>query len=284
MRHLVIGGTGTVGSGVVSGLLARGEEVRVLTRSPERAAQLPAGAIPVIGDLGDPDTYPGIFRDFDTLFLLNPVANTELQEGLGALNEAVRAGAWRIVYLSIHDLERAPAVPHFAAKLAIENAIRQSGVPFTILRPNNFYQNDIWYRDIIRQYGVYPQPIGNRGVSRVDTRDIATAAVNALTDGEHEGRTYALVGPEVVTGESTARTYSEVLGREVRYAGDDLVEWARQARAMLPGWMVYDFGLMYDFFQREGLVASDAQLRETEAAVGAPPRAFADFARELVGS
>jgi uncharacterized protein YbjT (DUF2867 family) len=282
MRHLVLGGTGTVGSGVVAGLLARGEEVRVLTRSQERAEQLPEGVIPAIGDLQDPDTYADVFRELDTLFLLNAVVATELQEGLAALNEAQRGGVKRIVYLSVHDVDKGPAIPHFASKIAIESAIRQSGVPFTILRPNNFYQNDFWFRDVIMKYGVYPQPIGGTGISRVDTRDIAAAAVNALTDDAHEGRTYALVGPESVTGESTARTYSEALGREVRYAGDDLVEWARQSRAMLPGWMVYDFGLMYAMFQAKGLAATDAQLRETEAVVGAAPRPFADFARELV--
>jgi uncharacterized protein YbjT (DUF2867 family) len=282
VSHLILGGTGTVGSAVVRGLLARGEEVRVLTRSPERAAALPEGAQAVIGDLADPATYEQAFAGTDRLFLLNAVVNTELQEGLAAVNEAKRVGASRIVYLSVQDVDAGPHVPHFASKLAIENALHASGIPSTILRPNNFYQNDLWYRDVIMQYGIYPQPIGDVGLSRVDVRDIAEAAVNALTQDGHEGKTYTLAGPEALTGETTAAAYARAAGREVRYGGNDLAEWSRQALQMLPGWMVYDFALMYALFQSRGLRATDAQLDETVAVVGHAPRSFDDFAAETV--
>lgn len=109
MKHLVLGGTGTVGSLVVKGLLGKGETVRVLTRSAEKAKSLPKGAVPVVGDLSDPDTYGKVFSDYDSLFLLNATGPAELQEGLAAVNEAARTGAKRVVYFSIHDVERAPA-------------------------------------------------------------------------------------------------------------------------------------------------------------------------------
>jgi uncharacterized protein YbjT (DUF2867 family) len=282
VSHLILGGTGTVGSAVVRGLLAQGEEVRVLTRSPERAATLPEGAQAVIGDLADPATYEQAFAGTDRLFLLNAVVNTELQEGLAAVNEAKRAGASRIVYLSVHDVEKGPHVPHFASKIGIEHALEASGIPFTVLRPNNFYQNDYWYRDVIMQYGVYPQPLGGAGCSRVDVRDIAEAAVNALTQDGHEGKTYTLAGPEALTGEGTAASYSRAAGREVRYGGDDLAEWSRQALQMLPAWMVYDFALMYALFQTQGLRATGVQLEETAAIVGHAPRRFDDFVAETV--
>jgi hypothetical protein len=68
----------------------------------------------------------------------------------------------------------------------------------------------------------------------------------------------------------------------VRYAGDDLAEWSRQSLQMLPAWMVYDFALMYALFQTAGLAATDAQLEETHAIVGHPPRRFDDFVAETV--
>lgn len=284
MRHLVLGGTGTVGSLVVAELLARGERVRVLTRSKERASRLPAGATAVVGDLLDPDTYPAIFADFDHLFLLNAVSSTELHEGLAAVNEARRAGARHLVYLSVQDAEQGVALPHFASKVAIEHAIRASGVPYTILRPNNFFQNDLWLKDAILGHGVYPQPIGDVGLSRVDVRDVARAAVNALTQPGHERATYTLAGPDALTGRDCAEHWSRALGREIRYAGDDLEAWARQARAGLPAPVVYDFRLMYAMFQAQGLRATDAQLRETETILGAPPRGYADFVRETAAA
>jgi uncharacterized protein YbjT (DUF2867 family) len=280
VRHLVLGGTGTVGSLVVAGLLKKGETVRVLTRDPQKAKALPKGATAVLGDLANHDTYAKIFVDYDHLFLLNANGPTDLMEGLAAVNEARRTGAKRVVHLSIHDVEKAPEAPHFASKIAVEAALKESGLPYTILRPNNFYQNDYWWKDALLQYGVYPQPIGDVGLSRVDTRDIGEAAVRALTEAGHVGKTYALVGPDAVTGQDCAREFSEALGRKIVYGGNDLDAWAKSSRAYMPAWAVYDYALMYDMFQKKGLKATPAQIEETRTIVGHAPRKFRDFVRE----
>jgi uncharacterized protein YbjT (DUF2867 family) len=163
-------------------------------------------------------------------------------------------------------------------------ALAASGLEYTVLRPNNFFQNDYWFKDAMLQYGVYPQPLGSAGLSRVDVRDIAEAGAIALTTDGHSGETYDLVGPDVVTGESTAATWSEALGREVRYGGDDLDAWEEQNLRYLPPALAYDFRMMYDFFQREGLKASDEALARIERVLGKPPRSFADFARETAAA
>ena len=282
MNYLVIGGTGTVGKDVVAGLLQQKNTVRVLTRSQEHAAKVPKNATPVIGDLEDPSTYDRIFDDVDRLFLLNAVSMTELHQGLAAVNEAQRIGIERVVYLSIHDVEKAPEAPHFAAKIAIEQALKESGLTYTILRPNNFYQNDYWFEEAITKHGVYPQPIGTAGLSRVDTRDVAQAAVNALTQSGHENETYALVGPDELTGPYCAQIYADLLEQDVTYAGDDLDAWAAQMQSMLPGWMTYDFRIMYASFQEKGLAASAAQKKETRDILGEKPRSFRAFAKETI--
>ncbi len=284
MAHLVLGGTGTVGGATVQALLARGEKVHVLTRSADKAKALPAGVIGVIGDLGDPLTYDAIFRGVDTVFLINALGLGELQEGLSALAEAKRAGVKRLVYLSVHDLEKGIAIPHFAGKIAIESAIKASGIPYVILRPNNFFQNDVWFQDAILKSGVYPQPFGSAGISRVDVRDIADAAVNALTDPKFENKTYALVGPEPLKAPETAAMWSRALGRPIAYGGDDLAAWSVQQRQWLPAWMVYDFAMMYTVFQTQGLVATPAQVAETTAIAGHPPRSYADYVAETVAA
>jgi uncharacterized protein YbjT (DUF2867 family) len=280
MRHLVLGGTGTVGSLVVAGLLKKGQSVRVLTRSAEHAKALPKGVDSVIGDLTNPDTYQKIFGDYDHLFLLTANGPSDLMEGLAAVNEARRTGARRVVHISIHDVEKAPEAPHFASKIAIELALKESGLPHTILRPNNFFQNDYWWKDAMLQYGVYPQPIGDIGISRVDTRDIAEAAVRALTEEGHLGKTYALVGPDVLTGQGCAAAFSKGLGKKIQYAGNDLTAWARSMGPYLPPWAIYDYALMYDVFQKKGLKATPAQLTETRKVLGHEPRPYDDFVKE----
>lgn len=284
MRHLVLGGTGTVGSLVVRGLLDRGEAVRVLTRSAEHARALPKGAEAVLGDLTDPGTYEKIFAGFDNLFLLTANGPSDLMEGLAAVNEAKRTKAKRVVYLSIHDVEKCAEAPHFASKIAIERALKESGLPHTILRPNNFYQNDYWSKDAILQYGVYPQPIGDIGLSRVDARDIGEAAVRALMESGHFGKTYALVGPDAVTGADCAAEFAKALGRPVAYGGNDLAAWAKSMAPYLPAWAVYDYALMYAMFQARGLKATAPQLAETRAILGREPRKFADFVRETAAA
>ena len=284
MKHLVLGGTGTVGSLVVKGLLERGEKVRVLTRSLERAGSLPKGAEAVIGDLGDPSTYEKSFADYENLFLVTANGPTDLMEGLAAANEAKRTKARRVVHLSIHDVEKCPEAPHFASKIAIEAALRELALPFTILRPNNFYQNDYWFKDAILQYGVYPQPIGDIGLSRVDTRDIAEAAVRALTEDGHSDKTYALVGPQAVTGADCAAAFSKALGKPVAYAGNDLAAWKKSMAPYMPAWAVYDYALMYASFQAKGLKATPAQLAETRTILGHEPRSYGDFVKETAGT
>ena len=278
MKVLVLGGTGTVGSQVVRELLSRGADVSVLTRDPKKP--LPPGVRAVAGDLLDPATVRSAFAGMDGVFLLNAVSATECHEGLMAVNGARLGAVKKIVYLSVQDVDKAPHLPHFGAKIPVEAAIRASGIPFTILRPNNFFQNDVWSRDALLGSGVYPQPIGNVGLSRVDVRDIAEAAAIALTSGENDGRTVNLAGPEIHTGTSTAEIWGNVLGRRITYAGDDLDAWEKQSLAYLPALLVFDFRLMYAFFQERGLKATAEDVERQTALLGHPPRRFEEFAAE----
>lgn len=279
MKTLVIGGTGTVGSQVVRELVARKTEVHVLTRDAKKEKSLPAGSRGVVGDLLDPEAVRSVFRGVDGVFLLNAVSPTETHEGIMAVNGARMEGVRRLVYLSVHDVDRAPHLPHFGSKLAVETVIKASGIPYTILRPNNFFQNDYWFKDAMLQHGVYPQPIGGVGLSRVDIRDIAEAAAIALTKTGHEGQTYNLVGPDVLTGTGTAEAWSRALGKAIAYGGDDLDAWEKQSLQYLPAWMVFDFRLMYAQFQKEGLKAASADIERLTKLLGHAPRKFEEFTR-----
>ncbi|MEM9673086.1 MAG: NmrA family NAD(P)-binding protein [Bacteroidota bacterium] len=283
-EYLILGGTGMIGSHLVQQLTTNGHSTHVVTRSQEKADNLPESATGIVGDLHNPADYDKIFADAKNIFLVNTVSLAELQEGLAAINEAKRVGAEKVVYISVHHAEAGPNIPHFASKIAVERALKASDIPYTILRPNSFYQNDLWLKDAILQYRVYPQPMGNRGLSRIDVRDIAQAAVTALTQAGYENKTYSLVGPEELTGKQCAQIFSEELGEEVHYGGDDLKAWGEQASQMMLGWMVYDFSLMYELFQRVGLKATDDHLKETREILGQEPRAYRDFVKEAVAS
>ncbi|MBA3346643.1 MAG: NmrA family NAD(P)-binding protein [Gemmatimonadales bacterium] len=284
MTILAIGGTGTVGSEVVRGLVRRGRPVRVLSRSAAKASALPPEVEGAVGDLGDPASLTGPFRDIDAVFLVTALDPEETRNGLAAVTAARAAKVSRLVYMSVHNLEQAQHIPHFASKIPIERAIRESGIPYALVQPNNFYQVDYWFAEVITRYGVYPQPIGGRGIDRVDVRDIADAVVNALDQVGTASAVWPLVGPEALTGEAVAQVYSRLLDRPVRYGGDDLDAWATQARAMMPEWMVHDLVIMYRHFQTEGLMATSEDRARCREIVGHDPRQFEAFAAELTSS
>jgi uncharacterized protein YbjT (DUF2867 family) len=280
MKVLVVGGTGTVGSEVTRQLLEKGASVRVMSRYADKTKlKLPVEAVQ--GDLEKPATVALAFKDVDAVFLLNALSQSETAQGLAGVEAARKAGVKKIVYMSVLMPPGSESIPHFASKIPIEQAVRESGLGWTILRPNNFYQNDLGLREAIVNYGVYPQPIGNRGVTRIDVRDIANATVNAFHDDGHEGAIYPLNGPRAWTGEDTARSYTENLGRTVRYGGDDLDAWGRQVSAFLPEWMVHDLQIMYRFFQERGFQATPEELELQRKVLRHDPRAFETFAWEL---
>ena len=283
MSILVTGGTGTVGSEVVRELLARGQQVQVLTRDPGKA-KLPAGVTAVQGDLGQVETVRRVFKGVDGVFLINTVSPTEIYEGLMAMCAMRLENVKRVVYVSVQDADKAAWLPHFGGKVGVEEAVRRSGIPFTILRPNNFYQNDYYYKDVLLQYGVYPQPIGSAGLNRVDVRDIAEAAAVALTSGGHEGESYDLVGPEVHTGESTAAVWARALGKPIAYGGDDLEAWEKQSLQYMPDWAVFDFKNMYAFFQEHGLKATPEAIERQTRLLGHAPRSFGAFVGETASA
>lgn len=280
MNILVIGGTGTVGRRAVRGLLALGQTVRVYSRSAEKLKALPKGVQGAIGGLGDAAALGAALKGMDHLLLITPLSRSETEEGVAVVRAAVSAGIRHVVFQSIHHVEQAPHIPHFNSKIEIEAALKDSEIPYTVIMPNHFFQNDEVLRHPIVEEGIYPVPIGNVGLSRVDVRDIAEAEVNALVEPGHEGKRYPLAGPEVLTGEDVAEIYGRVLGRPVRYGGNDLEAWGRQMESLLPDWLIRDLTSMFEFFQDRGLRASKAEPAVQGEILHHPPRRFESFAAE----
>jgi uncharacterized protein YbjT (DUF2867 family) len=284
MAILVTGSTGTIGAQVLANLTGHDMDVRALTRSPD-AANVPPGVTAVRGDLGDPDSLRAALHGVDTLFLLAPNVADELTQAMLALTVAREAGVKGIVYLSVFKGEAYAEVPHFAGKHLVEQAIDALDLPATILRPAYFIQNDLRQKDPLLTLGVYGAPIGGKGVSMVDIRDIGEAAAIELLRRERApaplGReTYDLVGPDGLTGESIAAIWSKALGRPIRYGGDDLTTMEQRMKTMLPAWHALDLRLMFGRYQSDGAVATADDLARLTTLLGHAPRSYAAFARD----
>ena len=280
MKILVMGGTGNVGGAVVTELLKRKANVRVLARKQPGEGKLPAAVEVAIGDLLDPVSIEQAMQGVDKLFLLTAVVADELTQALIAYGIARRVGMKQVTYLSVFKVEQFRDVPHFASKLAVEQALREFGLPFTILRPGYYIQNDAMLKDALKGPGIYPMPIGTAGICAVDTRDIAEAAAISLTGEGHEGQTYDLVGPTLISGPGNAATWSKLLGKEVKYTGHDFDQWEQQMRARVPGWTAFDLRTMFQGYFDRGFASTEQEVARVTKLLGHAPRSYEDFAVE----
>ena len=288
MTILVTGATGTIGRQVVEQLARRGADVRALVRDPAKA-DFPAGVNVVKGDLLDVDQLRGAFSGVSTLFLLNAVVPDEFTQALIALNLAREAGIERIVYLSVIHSDRYVNVPHFAGKLGVERMIEQMGLNATILRPAYFMNNDLTIKDVVLGYGVYPMPIGSKGLAMIDTRDIGEVAAIELIRRETSAASLPLdrinlVGPDTLTGAKAAAIWSEVLGRTIAYPGDDTAGFEKNLRQFMPGWMAFDMRLMSERFLTDGMIPDAGDVERLTALLGRPLRTYRDFVTEIAAT
>jgi len=288
MTILVTGATGTVGRQVVEQLVKRGADVHALVRDPAKA-NFQAGVTVVQGHLLDVDSLRSAFSGVSTLFLLNAVAPDEFTQALIALNLAREAGVERIVYLSVIHSDRYVNVPHFAGKFGVERMIEQMGFNATILRPAYFINNDLTIKDVVLGYGVYPMPIGGKGLAMIDARDIGEIAAVELIRRERATGPLPLsrinlVGPDTLTGSDVAAIWSKVLARQIAYGGDDTVGFEQNLRKFMPSWMAFDMRLMSERFLSEGMIPEDGDVERLTTLLGRPLRSYRDFVSEIAAS
>ncbi|WP_339526603.1 SDR family oxidoreductase [Pseudomonas sp. EA_35y_Pfl2_R111] len=288
MTILIIGATGTVGSQVVQQLVQRGADVRALVRDPSKAA-FPARVNVVQGDLLDVGSLRSAYRGISTLFLLNAVVADEYTQALVALNLAREAGIERIVYLSVIHSERYVNVPHFAGKYGVERMIEQMGLNATILRPAYFIDNDLTIKDVVTGYGIYPMPIGSKGLAMVDTRDIGEVAAIELLRREQSNVPLPLerinvVGPDTLTGQDIAAIWTDALGRPIGYPGEDTAAFEQNLAQHMPGWMAYDMRLMSERFNTDGMIPDTGDVDRLSTLLGRPLHSYREFANRVAAS
>ena len=288
MTILVTGATGNVGRQVIQQLTRRGAKVRALVRDPA-AAHLPDGVEVVAGDLLDVDALRSAFQGVSTLFLLNAVVADEFTQALITLNVAREAGVKRVVYLSVIHSDRYVNVPHFAGKFGVERMIEQMGFSATILRPAYFMDNDLSVKDVVLGYGVYPMPIGSKGLAMIDARDIGEIAAIELLSREQAPDDSALtrmnlVGPDTLTGSDVAGIWSAALGRTIAYGGDDTAGFEQSLRQFMPAWMAYDMRQMAERFLTDGMVPESGDAERLSQLLRRPLRSYRDFATEVAAA
>jgi uncharacterized protein YbjT (DUF2867 family) len=287
MTILVTGATGNVGRNVAEQLVKRGADVRALVRDQAKAS-FPASVDVVQGDLLDVDALRSAMSGISTLFLLNGVVADEYTQALIALNVARETGIERIVYLSVIHSDVYVNVPHFAGKFGVERMIEQMGLNATILRPAYYMDNEITIKDVVTGYGIYPMPIGDKGLAMIDARDVGEIAAVELIRREQSATKLPinrinLVGPDTLTSAHAAAIWSDVLGHTITYPGDDTAGFEQNLKAFMPSWMAFDMRLMAERFLTDGMLPEAGDVDRLTTLLGRPLRSYRDYIAQIAG-
>ncbi|MEV4754145.1 NAD(P)H-binding protein [Micromonospora sp. NPDC049559] len=272
MTILVTGATGSVGRQVVGQLVAAGEEVRALSRSPETAG-LPAGVPVFQGDLERPETLAAAFEGVDRLYLF-PVPRTAHD----VVAMARKAGVRRIVVLSSDSMNTRLETNRESVEDhgAVERAVAEADVEWTFLRPFAFAGNALFWAHSIRTENVVRAAYPLAAQALVHEADIAAVATTALLEDGHDGAAYRLTGPESLTQIEQVRILGEAIGREIRFEELTHEQKLAELTQFIPAG---DAEMILGYFA-VAVHTPDVVLPTVEEVTGRPARSFAQWAAD----
>ena len=221
----VTGGTGNQGGAVARSLSQHGFTVKVLTRNPNSAKSLRLKKLNielVKGNLNNADTYREHLRDVYGIFSVQSFeegVDKEINQGITLATLVKELGIQHFLYSSVFGAPLNTGVPHMDSKFKIENYIKQTGLPFTIIRPTSLFENFLIpqvKKGILK--GKLIQPINRDTIQQyIAAEDIGNAAVKIfLNSHEYLGRTIPLATEQLSTQE-VADTFSKVLNKKIEY-------------------------------------------------------------------
>ncbi|MGW7078359.1 NAD(P)H-binding protein [Streptomyces sp. NPDC054866] len=263
----VTGATGNVGRPLVRALVEAGEQVTAVSRGTA-APDTPEGVRHRQADVADPVGLKPALEGAEALFLLT---SGDLVLGGGNVNGALEAarscGVRRVVLLSSQGVGSLRHPPEF------ENAVKRSGLEWTVLRPGGFGSNAFLWADSVRERREVAAPFGDIALPVIDPADIAEVAAAALRDSGHGGATYELTGPVPLSPRQQAAAIGDVLGEPVRFVEQSHAEARAQMMRFMPAQVVdATLAILGTPSAEEQRVSPDV-----ERVIGRPPRAFAEW-------
>jgi len=237
-KILVAGATGNVGPTLVDHLVRSGHLVRVLARDPHKATRLLGARVEVIhGDLEDPAALAAAFRGISSAFVATAPTPRLGEQEINFIDAARAANIGRLVKLSGFGIEFSTDRIHVAHKRS-EQRLRASGLPYVILRPVVYMSNLLFDAAAIKT-GKLPSVFRDGRINLIDPRDVAELAARTLVGPSHDDQTLEFGGPEALSWDGVAATFTRVLGRRVEHVRmDDATFEAGVLKAGLPDFVV----------------------------------------------
>jgi len=282
-ERILVTGAGVTGGEVLRQLAAANRTACALVRSPERAEPLRKLGVKLIeGDFADRDSWKRALDGIAAVFSITVAHRDAVAWNTAFLDCAKQSGVRHVVQLSGMSVSPSSPAEFHRQMSECDEALKASGLSYTILQPNVFHQNMLRMASPIRQRGRFRSAVADARISMIDVRDIGEVAVKTLTEGGHAYNVYVLTGPESVTYFDVARLLSNAVGKTIVYeaitedeAVKELIENGvpeSVARSRVGVHRSFSTGAFAE-------VTSDVQKLLHRA-----PRSFAEFARDYASA
>jgi uncharacterized protein YbjT (DUF2867 family) len=276
---LITGSTGNVGKELLK-LCSLGDvPVTALVRKKDPSKQpIQRGVEYVEADLSKPSSLVEAFKGVKTIFLILPLVPSMVDIGCNAVDAARRAGVEYIVKLGAWLPEDSP-VKVYQLHKEVENHIESTGLDWTLLQPNSFYQNYInLCSQTIKSGNIFYLPLADARVSLIDTRDVALVAYKMLTTDVGKNQVFDLTGPESLSNENIADVFTKVLGRRITYApiSDDVAN-NNMSQAGISFWLI---SVVMELYQCQRKGNADLVSESVKEITGKAPVNFHEFVKD----
>jgi len=277
LKVLVTGATGNTGSLLVPALLKAGVDVRVFVRDEAKAKPLmDLGVEVVTGDLDEPETILPAVKNIDKIYLLTWNGETALKQAQNVINAAKYEGVSHIIRHSMWGPDNSRIIKQ---GYEIEEIIKSSGLQWTLLKPTFYMQNTMMAAQTISSDGVIYWDMKDGKLAMNDVRDIADAAFAVITGEGHEGKSYILTGPEAISFNDVANTFSKVLDKEVKYVNVPGEASLQSMTGMgVPEWIAKGYVELMEGFSEN---FANSTTKNVENLTGHPARSFEQFANDF---
>jgi uncharacterized protein YbjT (DUF2867 family) len=279
---LLTGATGKTGGETAKVLAAKGVKARALVRNAEKAAGLKALGLEIaVGDATDAASFAKAAEGCEKLLVLLPNSQRQVEIEKQMVDLAKKAGVRHVVKMSSMEAVAAADTPIPMGHWAVEEYIRKSGLAWTMIKPNFFMNNFFASAKGIKENKSFSMPMGDGKTAMADARDIGAVTAEALSGKGHEGKSYEITGPEMLSFYDVADRFSEVLGTTIRYIPADPKVYLGILLKVLPEWHANAVSQLF------GQIASGALPHKTDTfrkLMGREPISLTQFIRDNINA
>ncbi len=279
-KILVTGATSNYGSAIIQNLKAIGADIRALVHTESKAQGFrDVGVEVVVADFLRPETLDAALEGVDKVFLYTPLSPDLAKMASNHIAVARRAGKPHIVRVSEKSPEPVSALRVGAQNAKVNAELEASGLPYTSLRPTFYMQNTLLAAQSVASAGMIYMPTEDAKFAMIDLRDAVEAATKVLTTPGHEGQTYALTGPALLSFHDVASALSNALGKDVKYVNVPMDAARESIIGMgISEWTAEAFCEYFENYRKGG---SASVSNDFEKLTGHPHRSYETFARDF---